>query len=111
MAKATVPGHEGLTTTTSAASTADLSIGGMTCASCAVRIEKVLGRQPGVANAQVNFATSHASLVYDPGETNVEALRRAVEDIGYQMTPVDATSPLPDGEGAEARAWWWRAGV
>src|SRR5215218_5979590 len=40
----------------------DFEVEGMTCGSCAVRIERVLGRQPGVASAQVNFATGEARV-------------------------------------------------
>lgn len=60
---------------------------GMTCASCAVRIERVLGKQEGVESAVVNFASQEARAVVDPG-TDVESLRRAVARIGYEMTEI-----------------------
>jgi Cu+-exporting ATPase len=47
-----------------AATSVDLSVGGMTCASCAARIEKKLNRLDGVS-ASVNFATEQASVRYD----------------------------------------------
>ena len=43
-----------------------LEIGGMTCASCVGRVEKALGRVPGVASAQVNLATEVATVQLDP---------------------------------------------
>lgn len=35
----------------------DFGVGGMTCGSCATRVQRVLGKQPGVEQAEVNFAT------------------------------------------------------
>ncbi|MHB1920478.1 MAG: cation transporter, partial [Acidimicrobiales bacterium] len=43
----------------------ELAIGGMTCASCAARIEKRLNKLPGV-DATVNFASEHAAVAFDP---------------------------------------------
>ncbi len=63
---------------------ADLPIEGMTCASCANRIEKRLGKQPGVTSASVNFATKVATVKYDPEATGPEKLAKAVDDIGYK---------------------------
>lgn len=63
---------------------ADLPIEGMTCASCANRIEKRLGKQPGVESASVNFATKVATVKYDPAATGSEKLAKAVDDIGYK---------------------------
>jgi len=63
---------------------ADLPIEGMTCASCANRIEKRLSKQPGVTSANVNFATKVATVKYDPAATGPETLAKAVDDIGYK---------------------------
>jgi heavy metal translocating P-type ATPase len=60
---------------------------GMTCATCALRIERVLGRQEGVDGAVVNFAGMEARATIAPG-TDVGALRAAVEKIGYAITPL-----------------------
>ena len=62
----------------------DLPIEGMTCASCAARIEKRLSKQPGVAFANVNFATKVATVQYDPAATGLSKLAQAVEDLGYK---------------------------
>jgi Cu+-exporting ATPase len=64
------------------ASQVDLALEGMTCAACAVRIEKVLNRVPG-AQAAVNFATESASVRFDPGRARVEELLSAVGRAGY----------------------------
>ena len=59
----------------------DLVIGGMTCASCAMRIEKKLNRMPGVT-ATVNYATEKAHLVLPEGVAIEDAIA-TVEATGY----------------------------
>ncbi|HXG86063.1 MAG TPA: heavy metal translocating P-type ATPase [Pyrinomonadaceae bacterium] len=61
----------------------DLPITGMTCAACANRIERQLSKQPGVSRAGVNFATSRATVEYNPNETGVKNLIQTVKDVGY----------------------------
>lgn len=62
---------------------------GMTCASCAVRIERVLGKQEGVETAVVNFAGQEARATVS-SEADLEALRAAVARIGYDIAEIDA---------------------
>jgi cation-transporting ATPase V len=84
---------------------AELAVEGMHCASCAVRVERVLSRQPGVAEASVNFATHRARLAYDAGRVSLPDLEAAVERIGYRLeAPATGTGPA-DEDAAEARAW------
>lgn len=61
----------------------DLPITGMTCAACANRIEKQLKKQPGVESCSVNFATSKATVNYNPEKTGVSNLIQTVKDVGY----------------------------
>jgi heavy metal translocating P-type ATPase len=61
----------------------------MTCATCAVRIERVLERQDGVASASVNLAGASA-LVHTEGHVDDAGLSDAVARIGYTMTPHDS---------------------
>jgi heavy metal translocating P-type ATPase len=61
---------------------------GMTCASCAVRIERVLGKQEGVETAVVNFAGQEARATVS-SEADLEALRAAVAKIGYDIAEID----------------------
>lgn len=61
----------------------DLPITGMSCASCAQRIERSLSSAPGVRSAGVNLATSRATVEYDPEATTVRDLMSRVKDIGY----------------------------
>jgi len=74
------------TTTSASSTTVELRLGGMTCASCAARIEKRLNRLDGV-EAQVNYATETATVVADPAVT-ADALVATVEAIGYTATVV-----------------------
>jgi Cu+-exporting ATPase len=59
-----------------------LEIEGMTCASCAARIEKKLNKLEGV-EASVNYATEEAAVRFDPARVQLEQLISAVETIGY----------------------------
>ena len=63
----------------------ELSLMGMHCASCAGRIEKALAAADGVLEATVNFATSRATVQFDPQTTGVEPLSQLVRDLGYQV--------------------------
>jgi P-type Cu+ transporter len=62
---------------------ADLALTGMTCAACAQRIQRRLSKTAGVSSANVNFATSRATVEYDPRQTGVSGLVEAVESVGY----------------------------
>ena len=74
------------------ASEVDLEIGGMTCSSCALRIEKKLNRMPGVT-ATVNYATEKAHVVLPDGVSVDDAIR-TVEATGYAArTPLVASLP------------------
>ncbi|MEX2551815.1 MAG: heavy metal translocating P-type ATPase [Actinomycetota bacterium] len=66
-----------------------LAVEGMTCASCSVRVQKVLSRQPGVEDAHVNLGTNQATVAYRPMSTTLEELQEAVSKIGYRIEPLD----------------------
>ena len=72
----------------------ELPITGMTCASCANRIERKLNKLDGVT-ATVNYATEKARVEFDPGTVAPEQLVGAVEAAGYQAA-------LPSTEPARA---------
>ncbi|MCI2425690.1 heavy metal translocating P-type ATPase [Candidatus Acetothermia bacterium] len=67
-----------------------LKIGGMTCASCAQTIEKALTKAEGVVEANVNLATEQATVEFDAGVTNLSALEKVIEGIGYQVIKKEA---------------------
>src|SRR5215472_13084934 len=74
---------------------ATLALEGMTCASCAMRIEKGLKKVPGVKNASVNFATEQATVTFDPTQTGIEQLVQKVDVVGYKATPLVLPVPKP----------------
>jgi P-type Cu+ transporter len=77
----------------------ELPIEGMTCSSCAGRVEKSLNRLEGV-EATVNFATERATVEFDPERVAPEQLLGAVEEVGYSASlPTDGGE---EGEAAEA---------
>jgi cation-transporting ATPase V len=84
-------------------------VSGMTCASCAVRIEKTLKKQPGVVEAKVNLATSEA-LVRVSEEVPFETLRAAVQSRGYDLA-VHGARRDEDPEAGEQRDWLRRVFV
>jgi len=61
-----------------------INVGGMTCASCAAKVEKALQKLPGVENAAVNFASEKASVELRPGEADIENIVSAIEGLGYR---------------------------
>ncbi|MGF6757848.1 heavy metal translocating P-type ATPase [Paraburkholderia sp. GAS42] len=67
--------------------TVELDIGGMTCASCANRVEKALARVPGVTRASVNLATEIATIEAAPAVA-ADELVAAVTKAGYEAAPV-----------------------
>ena len=80
-------------------SSIELPIEGMTCASCAARIEKKLNRLDGVS-ASVNYATEKASVEYDPAQVEPEALVAAVEQVGYaaRLPSEEPEAAAPTGD-------------
>jgi P-type Cu+ transporter len=78
----------------------ELPISGMTCASCANRVERKLNKLDGV-QASVNYATERASVEYDPAAAAPEQLLDAVAAAGYSATLPAATAPEADGPAAQ----------
>ncbi|MBX9971417.1 heavy metal translocating P-type ATPase [Cytobacillus firmus] len=62
-----------------------LQIAGMTCAACAVRIEKGLKKIDGVEDASVNFALEKSKVTFDPSKANVNQLKEKVQSLGYKV--------------------------
>ena len=83
----------------------DMPVTGMTCAACANRIERTLNRQPGVTEASVNFATERATVRFDPGVTNTDALVETIRSAGYDAHPevegIEADDSLEAAHAAE----------
>jgi Cu+-exporting ATPase len=62
-----------------------IGIGGMSCAGCAITIEKALNRLPGVKLARVNFAAEEAVVEFDPKITTLSELKRTITAVGYEV--------------------------
>ena len=99
------------TTETARTAQTELAIGGMTCASCAARIEKKLNRMDGV-EATVNYATEKAKVTYNGDDVAVADLIATVEATGYTAKepappvtePGGGAAGGADGEDADAAA-------
>jgi Cu+-exporting ATPase len=83
-------------------STTDLAIGGMTCASCAARVERKLNKLDGVT-ATVNFATETARVSFPPA-LPVADLVAAVERAGYSATAPAGDAGHPDPATLDGKA-------
>jgi Cu+-exporting ATPase len=79
----------------------EISVGGMTCAACAARVERKLNKLPGV-HASVNYATERAQ-VRCPEDTAPTTLIKQVHDAGYVARRVDDVAPVDDGGDHERR--------
>ena len=66
----------------------ELDVTGMTCGSCAARVQRALSKQPGVSDALVNYATGRATVELEPGVLDAEQLIDAVQAAGYDATPI-----------------------
>lgn len=72
-----------------------IPIGGMTCASCAQRVEKSIGKLEGVLKVSVNIATEKASVEYDSQKVKIFTIKQAIEKAGYKALNID-NKPLKD---------------
>jgi len=88
------------------AATVDLTIGKMTCASCAVRIERKLNKLDGVT-ATVNFATEKASVRTATAITPADLIAE-VERAGYRAALIEPAQPADDTDAQHVRYLWRR---
>ena len=66
-----------------------IPIGGMTCAACSARIEKVVGRIDGVESVSVNLATEKATVLYDAQKVKLSAIKQSIEKAGYKALEIE----------------------
>jgi Cu+-exporting ATPase len=71
-----------------------LPVKGMTCASCASRIEKKVGELDGVDQAGVNFGSKSITVDFDPDRTSSDSIIQTIEKIGFNVPTVKATFPV-----------------
>ena len=72
----------------------DMPVTGMSCASCASRIQDALSKLQGVERASVNFAAEKATVFFNPSEGNVEEFIKTVKDLGYGVSASKITIPI-----------------
>ncbi len=71
-----------------------IPVTGMSCATCAVTIEKGLAETPGVSEARVNFASEKASVEYDPEKVDLAKLSQTVSELGYGVATRKSIFPV-----------------
>lgn len=76
--------------------TVTIPIGGMTCAACANRIEKAIGKTEGVIKVSVNFASEKATVEYNPQITRLSAIKQVIEKIGYKALNIENKSNIDE---------------
>jgi P-type Cu+ transporter len=67
-----------------------LPISGMTCANCAMNIERGLGKLPGIRDAAVNFASEQAVVEIDPAEATIDEVLQKIHDTGFSVPAAKA---------------------
>jgi len=86
-----------------------IPIGGMTCASCTARIEKVVGKLDGVTKVSVNLATEKADVFYIPEKVRLSAIKKTITDAGYTPREIDASETVDqdaERKAHEIRVMW-----
>ncbi|WP_341936463.1 heavy metal translocating P-type ATPase [Marinimicrobium sp. C2-29] len=82
--------------------TVDFQISGMSCASCAARVEKALNAVEGIDQADVNLAAESAHIVGDVSQSNIDRMLAAVDKAGYSAKPITSTREASQSQ-AQAR--------
>ncbi|MGI9860742.1 copper ion binding protein [Moorella naiadis] len=62
-----------------------LHVEGMSCNHCKMSVEKALKNLAGVTGATVDLGAKTARVTYDAGKVDIEAMRKAVSDAGYEV--------------------------
>jgi len=84
-----------------------LRLAGLTCAGCAVSVERALRAEPGVLEASASYGTQRASILWDPDRARLSGLLAAVRRAGYDAAP-DVAAPARAMRQAEAKKALWR---
>ena len=77
-----------------------LPVTGMSCAACAANIERALKKLPGIGAAGVNYATSRATVTFDPAVIAVPSIVEAIRDVGYDVIGAETSGARDEGQGA-----------
>lgn len=73
-----------------------VQVSGMTCDACAIEIESMLAKAPGVKSADVSYEQARALVFYDPAQTNIDAIRAAINSTGYKAGDISQKAPSPE---------------
>ncbi|WP_066637402.1 heavy metal translocating P-type ATPase [Desulfolucanica intricata] len=79
-------------------------VSGMSCANCALTIEKKLKNTPGVTSANVNFATETVDVEFDPSVINLDVIFEQVRDAGYN--PIENKEESRDEQSTKKQLYW-----
>ncbi|MGQ9599757.1 MAG: heavy metal translocating P-type ATPase [Anaerolineae bacterium] len=82
----------------------ELPVRGMTCANCALTVERTLKRLEGVVSVHVNLATERAHVEYLPGVVSLAAIQQAIRDVGYEVLVAGEGEVTEDVERAAREA-------
>lgn len=78
----------------------ELPVRGMTCANCALTIERALRKLDGVVEANVNLASERATVEYIPTAVSLPDIKRAIVDVGYEVVEAAEGEEAEDAERA-----------
>lgn len=88
-----------------------IAIEGMSCASCAQKIEKTLKKTEGIISANVNFATEKVSLEYNPSQIRISQIKAVIVDLGYKALESSGTASVDEDKERkekEVKALWFK---
>lgn len=88
-----------------------VSIEGMWCGSCAMAVERIIARSPGVTWASTSFAGGSALVRWDPARADLDELFARVERLGYRIVPLLDAQEVERQIDEQARAVWMRLAV
>ena len=81
-----------------------IPVTGMTCAACSSRVQRVLQKQTGVADASVNLMMKSATVTFDPAAVSTQQLLHVIQDAGYGAALADADQTAFEEQAARDRA-------
>ncbi|CAN5573527.1 heavy metal translocating P-type ATPase [soil metagenome] len=85
-------------TLTDGSTEAAINVDGMTCASCVAHVQKAAQKVPGVRDGDVTLSRGRAVVRFDPSQTDLDHIAKAVTDAGYHADAEDTSSPAADVE-------------
>jgi Cu+-exporting ATPase len=88
-----------------------IAIEGMSCASCAQKIEKTLKKTEGIISANVNFATEKVSLEYNPSQIRISQIKAVIVDLGYKALESSGSASVDEDKERkekEVKALWFK---